>query len=79
MNTEKTLEIFSGYVLNSGFKTDELTQIIDDLNGLFIMTKVDARKKKEEFSTYVASQDWKDSQATRDYLKLKLIKLISEL
>jgi hypothetical protein len=78
MKTQKELETLSYYVLDSGFKTEELSKIIEDLNTLIIMSKVNARKTSES-SGYIGSQEWKDSYATRDFKKLQLIKMITEL
>ncbi len=78
MKTQKELETLSYYVLDSGFKTEELSKIIEDLNTLIIMSKVNARKTSET-AGYIGSQEWKDSYSTRDFKKLQIIKMITEL
>jgi hypothetical protein len=78
MNTQKELETLSYYVLNSDFKIEELSKIIEDLNTLIIMSKVNARKSSES-AGYIGSKEWKDSYSTRDFKKLQLIKIIAEL
>jgi len=78
MKTQKELELFSDYLLNSNFKTEELAQLLEQLNSLIIMSKVNARKV-DESAAYIGTQEWKDSYAARDFRKLQIIKMITEL
>ena len=79
MKTQKELETFSNYLLESGFKTEELAQLLQQLNSLIIMTKVNARKVDGSSTNYIGTQEWKDSYAARDFKKLQIIKIITEL